>query len=94
MPSAPMRVFLVLIEPGQDGAVRKLKKSFPKAYPLVPPQVHLVRSDKLASQIADDLGMDATPLETRTTGAVFRMNHHVFNGWYNSELWDWLEDES
>ena len=89
-----MATFAVFLDGEKMDAVKKrLAEIYPNHYDYHNnKQVVLVRADKVAGQIADDLGITGEKKIEGATGAVIKLNA-AYAGLTKNDLWDWLQKD-
>ena len=87
-----MSVFAVVFtgqQPISEAAAQAVYAQFPDAYGLNA-TTFLVRSDRLSSQIAEQLRIKGE--DRQFVGVVFRVNHS-YSGFTSRDLWEWLDED-
>lgn len=80
------RTFVVHLKNPEGALMRSITDKFPEHYSLSDSSL-LIRTPLLASQVAELVGLGT---EGGPVGAVFKLNQ-AFAGYYDSDLWDWLD---
>ena len=91
IPQSRPRLFAVMFEEANPEAIKLLEDAYSMNYKLKD-GLYLIKTTDLAQKVSKTVGIKG---ENRiVSGAVFRLNH-IYAGYYNSDLWDWLgEDDS
>ncbi len=91
-----MATFLAIIdeENSIESVRRRIKEKYPGSYEHhSDSQVFFIRSDDIAAQIAQNIGMKGENGENdRISGAVFKLNSS-YSGYTNGAIWDWLSKD-
>jgi len=92
-----MKTYLVLLFEPNDKIFAEIKRQFPDSREFrISDTIYVVKSDKTASQITEDIGLDGNPKYKLPTandspcGIVVRWSN-IYYGYASEEFWDWVD---
>ena len=85
-----MRNFAVLLEKESRQVAEKIAELYPTPHAYkINETAYLLRTDKLSSDIAKELGIHGDCKDITESGVVIRLNP-AYTGFFSPDLWEWF----